>query len=204
MKILVIGDVMVDHYIFGKCERISPEAPVPVVALQEEKYLLGGAANVIENLHALGCKTGILSVGGADDFYSFIVGRLRELGCDTNGLRKVNDRPTTLKTRVLAGNHQLIRIDRENNTPVDKEAEEKLVEWLRKNIKQYAAVLISDYNKGLLTENFLQEVFGLCNEHGIISILDPKVRDFTRYKGVAYIKPNRKEAAEATGVRITT
>ncbi len=203
MEILVIGDVMIDHYIFGKCDRISPEAPVPVVLFQEEKLLLGGAGNVVANLYALGCKAEILSIGGNDSHYSVLAGRLQELSCETSGFIKLNNRPTTLKTRVLAGNHQLIRVDREDIRPIGAETEAILIHWLRENIKRFKVILVSDYNKGLLTKTLLAYIFSLCQEHGIISVLDPKVRDFERYKGVTYIKPNRKEAEEATGLRIT-
>ncbi len=203
LSILVIGDLMVDHYLYGNCDRISPEAPVPVVEIKTESHTLGGAGNVIENLCALGCKPGVISVSGDDENAHILLKQLTDLGIDTSGIFKDATRCTTVKTRVLVSNHQLIRLDREVVQPVGAAIQAKLLSFLEQQITNYELVLISDYNKGLLTPSFLGEIFKICRRENITSIVDTKGLDFSKYKGVNIIKPNKKEASQATDVTIT-
>lgn len=202
LKILVIGDLMVDHYLYGNCNRISPEAPVPVVEVVSESYTLGGAGNVIKNLCSLGCKPKVISVSGNDENSSVLLGQLSDLGVDASGVFKDDARCTTVKTRVLAANHQLIRLDREIAHSLDADMQAKLLKHLKKAIPDADLVLVSDYDKGLLTPAFLKEIFNICRNANVMSIVDPKGMDFSRYRGVNIIKPNKKEASQATGVKI--
>jgi rfaE bifunctional protein kinase chain/domain len=201
-RILIIGDIMLDHYIYGNCNRISPEAPVPVVEITRESYTLGGAGNVLENLNALDCHAGIIAVVGHDDHAAIIAGKLIECGSNSGGLIKDPLRCTTVKTRVLSSNHQMIRLDREVTEPVSEKVINECSELINERIDRCNVVLLSDYNKGLLTADLIGEVVALCNAAGIKTIVDPKGLDFSKYQGVSIIKPNKKEASLATGIVI--
>jgi rfaE bifunctional protein kinase chain/domain len=201
-RILIIGDIMLDHYIYGNCNRISPEAPVPVVEITRESYTLGGAGNVLENLNALDCHAGIIAVVGHDDHAAIIAGKLIECGSNSGGLIKDPLRCTTVKTRVLSSNHQMIRLDREMIEPVSEKVINECSELINEHIDHCNVVLLSDYNKGLLTADLIGEVVALCNAAGIKTIVDPKGLDFSKYQGVSIIKPNKKEASLATGIVI--
>lgn len=203
LKILVIGDLMVDHYIYGNCNRISPEAPVPVVEITKERYTLGGAGNVLENLIAFGCQTDIVSVVGDDENASIAFDELAANNITGQGVIKDAGRCTIMKSRVMVANHQLIRLDKEITKPLSHQKEQELLEYIKGHIKNHHIVLISDYNKGLLTPALLNGIFTLCRELGIQTIVDPKGQDFSRYKGANTIKPNRKEAVIASGIAIT-
>lgn len=202
IKVLVVGDIMIDHYIYGNCSRISPEAPVQVVDVQKEAYTLGGAGNVLKNLVAFNCEVDVISVIGNDDYGKMVTDQLLEYGVNGDGILNDKDRCTTVKSRVLVHNHHLIRLDRENVTAISNEIENEFIKILEKKIRQFDIVLISDYNKGFLTRSLLSKIFSLCREIGIKTLLDPKGADFTKYKGVNIIKPNKKEACLATGVNI--
>ncbi len=202
MNILVIGDLMIDHYINGDCNRISPEAPVPVVEVTHESHTLGGAGNVLNNLVAFNCRTSILSVTGKDDGAATVVRLLAECGVPADHIVADDSRCTTIKSRVLAVNHQLIRLDREVTTPITESIQEQLITRLQEIVNDQHLVLLSDYNKGVLTAPFIQRVVGICREAGVRILVDPKGLDFTKYCGVDLIKPNKKEAAAATGIKI--
>lgn len=203
LKILVIGDLMVDHYLHGNCNRISPEAPVPVVEVRSESYTLGGAGNVIKNLCALGCEASVISVSGNDETAPILLKHFADLNVDTSGILKDATRCTTIKTRVLAANHQLIRLDREIVHPLDDVMQRELLSFLEKEAKHKDLVLVSDYNKGLLTPALLKGIFDICRRENITTIVDPKGLDFSKYRGANIIKPNKKEASQATGIAIT-
>jgi len=203
VKALVIGDLMVDHYIYGNCNRISPEAPVPVVEITKETYTLGGAGNVLENLITFGCDANIIAVVGDDENASIVFDELASNNIPGDGVIKDASRCTIMKSRVLVTNHQLIRLDREITRPLNAETEQKILNLLKAKIKQYDIVLISDYNKGLLTPGLLSGIFAVCRSENIQTIVDPKGADFSKYKGVNVIKPNRKEAIIASGINIT-
>ncbi|MRX78202.1 D-glycero-beta-D-manno-heptose-7-phosphate kinase [Pedobacter petrophilus] len=201
-KVLVIGDLMIDHYIYGDCNRISPEAPVPVVEVQREEQTLGGAGNVLQNLQAMGCYADIVSIVGDDQEADFIQSELVNNGLLGNGLVRSKARCTTIKSRVLAAKHQLIRLDKENTELISSAEVEKFLPLFDSKIPLFDIVLISDYNKGLLTKDLLSQIFEKCKKHGKVTILDPKGLDFSKYRGVSIIKPNKKEAIMATGINI--
>lgn len=203
LKVLVIGDLMVDHYIYGNCNRISPEAPVPVVEITNETYTLGGAGNVLENLITFGCHADIVAVVGDDENASIVFDELAANSIGAQGVMKDASRCTIMKSRVMVTNHQLIRLDREITKPLQPEKEQEILSYLETHIAQYNTVLISDYNKGMLTPGLLKGILALCRRLNIQTIIDPKGQDFAKYKGVNIIKPNKKEAVIASGINIT-
>jgi rfaE bifunctional protein kinase chain/domain len=200
--ICIIGDVMIDHYINGNCNRISPEAPVQVVEVKNELHTLGGAGNVLKNVFSLGYRADIISVVGHDDNANILIDQLTEFGVSTNGIVKDKSRYTTTKSRVIVSNHQLLRLDHEHTHPIDSEYEDQLVAYFEKNAATYQVVLISDYNKGLLTPQLLSRILTICREQSITTIVDPKGLSFEKYLGANIIKPNKKEASLATGINI--
>jgi D-beta-D-heptose 7-phosphate kinase/D-beta-D-heptose 1-phosphate adenosyltransferase len=202
IRALVIGDIMIDHYIYGNCTRISPEAPVQVVEIQREQYTLGGAGNVLKNLAAFNCEVDIISVIGDDDKGAVVLNELLIFGVNGDGIVKDSSRCTTVKSRVVASNHHLIRFDKEDKNAIDSTIEKRLIKIIDQKINSVDIVLISDYNKGLLTPTLLSEIFAKCKAKNITTILDPKGLDFKKYQGVNIIKPNKKEAILATGIDI--
>ncbi len=195
--ILVIGDLMIDHYIWGDATRLSPEAPVPIVNVKNESTTLGGAANVAQNLVALGAKVTLGGVIGDDAFGTRLIEILTSEGIATDAILKDAQRPTTVKTRVVAGSHQLVRVDREITDPILSELEDELVDKLDHYINEADIVLFSDYGKGLFSEGLTQRLIKLANGKQKKVIIDPKGLDYGKYKGAYIIKPNRKELADA-------
>lgn len=198
LKVGVIGDVMLDTYMWGKVERISPEAPVPVVSLHHKEYRIGGAGNVALNGQSLGTQVSVLSVTGDDEDAIVLENLLKDNHIDTAYLVKSSDRITTNKTRIISRNQQMMRLDAEITNDLSA-ADEKL---LLAKIKDYitnekpAVIIFEDYNKGVLTENIICEVIALCKQAGIITAVDPKRKNFFSYKGVDIFKPNLKEVKE--------
>ncbi len=195
--ILVIGDLMIDHYIIGGATRLSPEAPVPIVNVKKETYTLGGAGNVVQNLVALGAGVTVAGVIGDDASAAQVIEILANEGVETHTIIKDSSRPTTVKTRVLAGSHQLVRVDREVTDAVSVAIENELVSKLSTYIAQADMVVLSDYNKGLFSPSLTQKVISEANRHGKKVVIDPKGLNYEKYKGAFIIKPNRKELAEA-------
>ncbi|WP_183562664.1 D-glycero-beta-D-manno-heptose-7-phosphate kinase [Mucilaginibacter sp. SP1R1] len=195
--ILVVGDLMVDHYIVGNASRLSPEAPVPIVNVKNESVTLGGAGNVVQNLVALGAKVTVAGVIGNDTAGTQIIEILANEGVDTHTIIKDDTRPTTVKTRVLAGSHQLVRIDRETTDAVSEAIADELISNLAGYIEKADMVLLSDYNKGLFSPALTQRLIIAANQHGKKVVIDPKGLNYEKYKGAYIIKPNRKELAEA-------
>src|ERR1700712_2840501 len=195
--ILVIGDLMIDHYIWGDATRLSPEAPVPIVNVKNESTTLGGAANVAQNLVALGAKVTLGGVIGDDAFGVQLIEILTSEGIATDAILKDANRPTTVKTRVVAGSHQLVRVDREVTDPMFSELEDELVDKLDHYINEADIVLFSDYGKGLFSEALTQRLIKLSKDKQKKVIIDPKGLDYEKYKGAFIIKPNRKELADA-------
>jgi len=195
--ILVIGDLMVDHYIWGAATRLSPEAPVPVVNVKNESITLGGAANLAQNLKSLNAKVTLAGIIGDDAQGQQLLDILKQEGIDATAVTKDGKRPTTVKTRVLAGTHQLIRIDREATDHLDSALEDELADKLSLLIKQADIVVLSDYNKGLFSPALTQRLIGLANVAAKKVIIDPKGLNYDKYRGSFLIKPNRKELAEA-------
>jgi rfaE bifunctional protein kinase chain/domain len=197
-NILVIGDLMIDHYIIGDATRLSPEAPVPVVNVKNETTTLGGAANVAQNLITLGSLVTLSGLIGNDTSGTQLVSILNEEGIDTCGIVDDDSRPTTVKTRVMAGSHQLVRVDREVTDAVSTAIEDVMIDKLATCISEADIVLFSDYNKGLFSPTLTQRLIELANQHGKKIIVDPKGFNYAKYRGVYIIKPNRKELAEAS------
>lgn len=195
--ILVIGDLMIDHYIVGDATRLSPEAPVPIVNVKNESFTLGGAGNVVQNLVALGARVSVAGVIGDDTAGNQIIEILTNEGVETHTIIKDDSRPTTVKTRVLAGSHQLVRIDRETTDEVSVTIADELVQKLSGYIAKADMVLLSDYNKGLFSPVLTQRLIAEANKQGKKVIIDPKGLNYEKYKGAYIIKPNRKELAEA-------
>ncbi|RYY35849.1 MAG: D-glycero-beta-D-manno-heptose-7-phosphate kinase [Sphingobacteriaceae bacterium] len=196
-NILVIGDLMIDHYITGGATRLSPEAPVPIVNLKSESSTLGGAGNVVQNLVSLGADVMVAGVIGNDPYGKMLTDILRNEGVSAEAILLDNNRPTTVKTRVLAGSHQLLRIDREITANLSAEGENELFDKLKPCITSADIVLLSDYNKGVFSPALTQHIIDFANENNKKVIVDPKGLDYSKYKGAYLIKPNRKELGEA-------
>lgn len=201
-KILVIGDLMVDKYLWGSCERISPEAPVQVVDIQKEELRLGGCGNVVNNLLALECKVGICSVIGNYDAGEFVKKRLQEKGVKLEALPRIKGRKTPVKTRIIASNQQVIRYDNESKDDISDDLVYKLLEILDDVIDGYDAIILSDYAKGVLTTDFCKSIIRMAKKSGKIVLVDPKGADFSKYSGATLLTPNKKEASIATKVEI--
>ncbi len=199
-KVLVLGDIMLDHYIWGKVERISPEAPVPVLDVQKEEYRLGGAANVALNLKALGAQVFLCGVVGNDEAGSIVKALLTEKGIDAKAMVADARRATTRKTRIGADTQQIVRIDHENRIDIPAKLEEKIIRQLEKMLRTVDAVIIEDYNKGLLTEKVIESTIMLAKQQGKLVTVDPKQKNFFHYKGVDVFKPNYSEMQKNLGL----
>ena len=202
VRVLVVGDLMLDEYLWGKAERISPEAPVQVVEVTREDVRLGGAGNVINNLVALGCKVSVCSVIGGDDNGTILQHAFTGKGVNVSGLFEDPMRSTSKKTRVVAANQQIVRIDRETKNSISAESEEGVLEFVRKNEGGYNVILISDYAKGVLTPKVLSGIITLARRMKVPVAVDPKGSDFSKYRGASILTPNRREAEIASGVTI--
>lgn len=203
-KIIVVGDVVIDTYIDGKVNRISPEAPVPVVDFGTYSHRLGGAANVALNLKALGAEPLICTVIGRDKEGRQFTALVEEAGLRTAGIVYADDRLTTVKTRVIGNQQQLVRIDREQLTDIPPEVAAELMESVKVFVEKEAveAIVFQDYNKGVLTGSLIRELTAYAAERQLITTVDPKKNHFFDYKGVTLFKPNLKELAEGTGATI--
>lgn len=195
-KILIIGDVMLDSYLWGKVDRISPEAPVPVVQIHNRELRLGGAANVALNIHSLGGQPILCAVIGKDLDGSHLKTLLDERGMVKEGILEVEDRPTTNKQRIIAGSQHILRVDSEIDTPLKKEQTEALLEKIEPLLAQCDAVIFEDYDKGVITPELIQKVVHWAEKKGIPTIVDPKKRNFLAYENVTLFKPNLKELKE--------
>jgi D-beta-D-heptose 7-phosphate kinase/D-beta-D-heptose 1-phosphate adenosyltransferase len=201
-RLIVLGDVMLDEFIWGKVRRISPEAPVPVVEIERETVALGGAGNVTSNLAALGARPLQIGVVGADSDADRLRAAFERLGSESHGLVVDSERRTTLKTRIIAQHQQVVRADRESRAALAVETENKLTELFRSEIGAAEALVVSDYGKGLLTPRLLKSVLLTARDRGLVVVLDPKSRSFAHYQPVTVITPNHHEAAQAAGVEI--
>jgi len=199
---LVIGDIMMDRFIWGKVSRISPEAPVPVVGVERETFLLGGAANVVNNIHALGGKVALCGVVGDDEMGQKIIKNLTEMGIEFHGIFVEIGRQTTTKTRIIAHHQQLVRIDRETTDPPKVPTFRNLSKFLKKNIEGFDGIILSDYGKGLLTKNLIRATIRKTKEMKKFIMVDPKLKNFFYYKGATVVTPNAAEASAASGVLI--
>jgi rfaE bifunctional protein kinase chain/domain len=204
IKIGVVGDMMLDTYWWGNVERISPEAPVPVVTVDRKEYRIGGAGNVALNLASLGTPVSVFSYLGDDDDGVILTALLNEKKIGTDFLLKSKTRSTTNKMRVISRNQQMMRLDSETLLPLDHDQEEKLIAQVELFIRDQspAAIIFEDYNKGVLTEKIIRAVIDICKSKSVITAVDPKRKHFFDYRGVDIFKPNLKEAREALNLLI--
>lgn len=200
--VLVVGDAILDHYIHGTVSRISPEAPVPVVAVEEERYVLGGAANVAHNVAALGGRVSLLSVRGRDAAGRRLAVLLKALRARRTMLIPLDDRPTTVKSRVVAGGQQVVRVDRERAAPIDEAARQQLIEAALALLDSVHAVVIEDYGKGVISGPLVQQLRQAAQRRGLPVLVDPKTEDALLYKGVDLITPNTAELREMAGLPV--
>jgi rfaE bifunctional protein kinase chain/domain len=198
-RILVIGDLMVDEYIWGNVSRISPEAPVPVVNVTSESLRLGGAGNVVHNIHTLGGKVWVAGLVGSDDMGRKVLHDLRRMGLETKGVVVQPGGTTTVKTRIIAHNQQVVRFDREEVREIPDEHLERILSFLAERIDEVDAVLISDYGKGVICSPLMDRVRSLTLKAGKILAVDPKVKNFPFFQKITIITPNHYEAAQAVG-----
>lgn len=201
--VLVIGDIMVDHFIWGKVSRISPEAPVPVVDVQKDSIMLGGCANVLNSIYTMGGKVYVTGVIGADNIGKRFLAELHQRQIAANGIIIDKKRPTTLKTRVVAHGQQVVRFDQESKKPVNKEGIGKILEYVESMRKKIGAIVVSDYNKGVISRELVEGIKDIVKDSGIFICLDPKQNDFSIYEGAHVITPNHHEAQRAAGMEIT-
>lgn len=201
-KIMIVGDVMLDIYMKGKVERISPEAPVPIVSVTETFSRLGGAANVTQNLKALGAEPILCSVIGNDEKSAELLNIMQEQNMNTSGIIKSKDRTTTCKTRVISNNAQMLRIDAEDTFDLTEKEFDLLSAKIKDiiNKEKIDGIILQDYNKGVLTEGLIKGIVALANENGIPVGVDPKKKNFLAYQNVTFFKPNLKELKEGIGI----
>ena len=201
-KLLVIGDLMIDNYLWGSCDRISPEAPVQVVNVDNESISLGGAGNVVNNLKALGAQVDVISVIGNCNSSNELKKLLEDIEVDTKYLVVQKDRITSKKSRIIASQQQVVRYDRESINEINNKSQSFILETFKNIISDYEVVLLSDYGKGTLTNKLTQSLILVANEYGKKILVDPKGSDFSKYKGAYLLTPNKKEAGEATLINI--
>jgi len=200
LRVMVIGDLMVDAYTWGKVTRISPEAPVPVVNVVKRESRLGGAGNVVLNVASLGAKPLVFSVIGDDATGDALKQILVDAGLSVDGIIQEAGRLTTIKERVIAGSQQLIRVDSETEQAISSASTVALVSAIRASIKDVDVIIFEDYDKGVLSEGLIQEVMGLAREAGIPTVVDPKKKNFFAYRGASLFKPNLHELRDGLGL----
>jgi rfaE bifunctional protein kinase chain/domain len=204
LNILVIGDVMMDSYIWGKVERISPEAPVPVVRVSKKENRLGGAANVALNIQSLGATPIICAIVGDDAEGLDLMRLLDNANLSKEGILTIKDRQTTVKTRIIAHNQQIVRVDAETDENISNESTSLLINQILKIIaaRKIDAIIFEDYDKGLITKKLIEDIVRIADQKQIITLVDPKKRNFDFYKGITLFKPNLKELKEGLKISI--
>jgi D-beta-D-heptose 7-phosphate kinase/D-beta-D-heptose 1-phosphate adenosyltransferase len=201
-RILVVGDVIIDEFLWGRVERISPEAPVPVVQVEEESLVLGGAGNVVNNIISLGGQALLCGVIGNDAMGRELVHMLQEMNSPSHGLVVEDRRPTTIKTRVVAHSQQVVRVDREESEPVTEASIERIITTVKEQTGSIDAIVVSDYGKGVVTRSLMDGLRSLGQEGQPILAVDPTVRNLALYKDVTLITPNNYEAQQMSGIQI--
>jgi len=201
-KVLVVGDLMIDEYIWGDVSRMSPEAPVPVVGVNQETLRLGGASNVAHNVISLGGKIELCGLVGDDQMGRYMISDLKGRGVGTRGIITSADRPTTVKTRVIAHNQQVVRVDREVIGLLTNEEEQIMMASIRSLLAGCGAIVISDYAKGVVTPILIREIVNTASEAGVSVVVDPKVNHFATYRDVTVLTPNLLEASAGAGMII--
>lgn len=202
LTIGIVGDVMLDTYMWGNVDRISPEAPVPIVALKEKEFRIGGAANVALNTVSLKASTHIFSVIGKDDDGKTLINLLQKNNIQTKGIIQSQNRITTNKIRVIARNQQMMRLDSEIINDIDKEESSLLLQQIEQFIiaQKPAIIILEDYNKGVLTDEVIKKTIALCKQYNVLTAVDPKRKNFFSYIGVDIFKPNLKEIKDALNI----
>ena len=201
-KILVIGDLMIDQYLWGSCDRVSPEAPVPIINVTQDSEVLGGAGNVVHNLKKLGAQVDVFSVVGDCKTSIELRYLLKKIDIETKYLITQKNRIVSKKSRIIASQQQVVRYDRESSEDIDNQSEDALIVNLQNNIHNYEIILLSDYGKGVLTSKITKNIIQLANQNDIKVLVDPKGTDYSKYKGAYLLTPNKKEASEATKINI--
>ncbi len=201
-RVLIIGDLILDEFLWGDVSRISPEAPVPVVWVRSESFMPGGAANVANNIKALGAEVHLAGVVGMDERGRILTDELRDKGIDVSGIIIDEERPTTLKTRVIAHKQQVVRIDKEKMHGINRGPIDEIIDYVKMIINEIDAIIIEDYGKGVVTPHLLEGVLKLAKKHKKIVNVDPKEEHFHYYKNVTTITPNHHEAHQAIGLKI--
>lgn len=201
-KIAIIGDMMLDVYFRGDVKRISPEAPVPVIEVDNEFFRFGGAANCALNILTLGGIPYPIGVIGYDSNGSIFNSLLKDYNIDSTGIIIDEERPTTTKTRVIADSQHIVRIDREHKNYINKKMQSKILDFLKSIIRELDGIILQDYNKGVLSPFLIKEIISLANKNKVIVTVDPKFNNFFLYKNVTVFKPNRKEAEDILGMKI--
>ena len=201
-KILVIGDLMIDKYLWGECDRVSPEAPVQIINVTKETKVLGGAGNVVHNLVTLGANVEVLSVIGGCEISNELRKLFKNINLSSEYLIEQKDRITSKKTRIVSAQQQVIRYDIESSEEINKISERKLIDTYKSIISSFELVILSDYGKGVITSYVAQEIIKTANSYKIKVIVDPKGSDYSKYTGAYLLTPNKKEACEATGINI--
>ena len=201
-KIMIVGDMMLDIYMKGKVERISPEAPVPIVSVTESFSRLGGAANVAQNLKALGTEPILCAVTGNDEKSNELISLMLEQNMNTSGIVKSNERITTTKVRIIGNNAQMLRVDTEDTFDLTENEHNSLMSRIKEiiNNENIDGIILQDYNKGVLTETLIKEVIAIANERNIPIGVDPKKKNFLAYQNATFFKPNLKELKEGIGI----
>lgn len=202
IRILVIGDLILDEFIWGKVSRISPEAPVPVVEVESQSFMPGGASNVANNIYALGGKVYMAGVVGNDLYGNLLKEQLEEKGINIEGLVVDSGRPTTLKTRVIAHHQQVVRIDKESKAHIDNHILNNILKYAESKIKEIDAILIEDYGKGVIMPKLLASILSLAKKNKKIITIDPKENHFSFYKQATAITPNKQELEKAEHIKI--
>lgn len=201
-RIAVIGDMMLDGYFWGDVKRISPEAPVPVLEVEDEFFRFGGAANVAFNILTLGGIPVPVGVIGNDNYGNIFSSLLKEKNINSDGIIIDEGRPTTTKTRVIANSQHVVRIDKESKAYISEEIEQKLLLYIQSEVAGLDGIILQDYNKGILTPSLISKIIALANSSNILITVDPKFDNFFEYKNVTVFKPNRKETETVLGIRI--
>jgi len=203
-RIAVIGDMMLDGYFWGDVKRISPEAPVPVLEVEEEFFRFGGAANVALNIRTLGGIPVPVGVIGYDNYGTIFSSLLKEKNIEDDGIITDDERPTTTKTRVIANSQHVVRIDKESKAYINGKIEHKILAYLESVLDKLDGIILQDYNKGILTPSLITKIISIANKKNILITVDPKFDNFFAYKNVTVFKPNRKETESVLGTRIKT
>ena len=201
-KILVIGDLMIDQYLWGSCERISPEAPVQIINVENESKILGGAGNVINNLNALNAKVDIISVVGDCNSSEELKKLLSKINVDTQYLVTQKDRITSRKSRIISSQQQVVRFDHESTEEINIKSQKNILKTFKKIVNSYDVILLSDYGKGVLTDTLTKDLIKVSCENNKRVLVDPKGLDFSKYSGAYLLTPNKKEASDATSIKI--